>query len=146
MSVKLQIFHSKQCTTLKHVHNWIPRDIQIIPFDQEIHCYIAVHISKFVIFQTFIMDIVKTAVLYILTPYSHVSKHWCFKETCWMFAQNASIYLHNYTALKPSWRQYLFSRSFYPFNCFYIFPSVVLHILYQQSTLFFKICRKYVLE
>jgi hypothetical protein len=146
MSVKLQIFHSKQCTTLKHVHNWIPRDIQIFPFDQEIHCYLVAYISTFVGFQTFIVDTVTIAVFCILTPYSWVSTHWCFKETCWMFVQNASVYLHNYTVLKPRWWQYLFSCSFYPFNCFYIFPSVVLHILYQQTTLFFKISIKYVLK
>jgi len=135
MSVKLQIFHSKQCTKLKHVHNWVPRDIQIFPFDQEIHCYLAALISMFLGFQTFIMDIVTTAVFCILTPYSHVSEHWCFKETCCLFAQNASVYLHNYAVLKPRCRQYLFSCFFYPFNCFYIFPSVVLHILYQQSNI-----------
>jgi hypothetical protein len=104
MSVKLQIFHSKQCPTLKHVQNWIPRDIKIFPFDQEIHCYLAANISMFVGFHTFIMDIVKTAVFCILTTYSRVSKHWCFKETCWMFAQNASVYLHSYVF--PSGVQY----------------------------------------
>jgi len=63
-----------------------PKGHTDFPFDQEIHCYLAAHISVFVSFQTFIMDIVKTAVFRILTPYSRASKHWCFKGTCWMLA------------------------------------------------------------